>query len=361
MNHFPIGAIIKNSNPETYKTPYEAVKGVEYICPDCNRDLILKKGEINRHHFAHKSSNDPCTYYTNPTKTQEESQIHRAAKHIISSRVNKGDLLTISRACNNSRCSNRKLEHISNAKAIEEYSFLHNNSRKRADIAILKDDKMVYVVEVYYSHCTQEQNRPEPWCEVNASETYTRLQINTFGKEFSINCIRKTYECNSCINEREKKEAAEKERKEKEAKQRIIYEARMRILEAAEKEKREKEAEQRRILEVAEKEKREKEAEEKRNKYIIDSVKYYDEDYEDGFITEEERKKKKFLAVRQEECKQILYDIMKKNKKCGSCKLDRCKKCRTKNLRERDKEIDKRISEWKEIIYEVLPVQKENT
>ena len=39
---------IKNAQPS----------GFDYICTDCGSDLIVRKGSINRHHFAHKSKVD---------------------------------------------------------------------------------------------------------------------------------------------------------------------------------------------------------------------------------------------------------------------------------------------------------------
>ncbi|AUR83866.1 competence-induced protein CoiA-like protein [Vibrio phage 1.042.O._10N.286.45.B8] len=43
--NYPRFTHIKNAHPS----------GVNYTCTDCGSDLVVKKGDINKHHFAHKS------------------------------------------------------------------------------------------------------------------------------------------------------------------------------------------------------------------------------------------------------------------------------------------------------------------
>jgi competence protein CoiA len=47
-----------------------------FFCPECNKEVLLKKGEIREHHFAHKPPVD-CLY------GQGETQEHYAAKNAI--------------------------------------------------------------------------------------------------------------------------------------------------------------------------------------------------------------------------------------------------------------------------------------
>ena len=68
-----LGAI--NRITERYESIYIACKNNSYKCPDCNKDVILRQGLINRHHFAHKKDSN-CSYYEHPN----ESQIHKDAK-----------------------------------------------------------------------------------------------------------------------------------------------------------------------------------------------------------------------------------------------------------------------------------------
>lgn len=50
----------------------QAVKGLNYICPHCNRSVIFKNGGIKRAHFAHKNKRD---YYCHKGETFEHYQL----------------------------------------------------------------------------------------------------------------------------------------------------------------------------------------------------------------------------------------------------------------------------------------------
>ncbi len=52
---------------------WKVSRGEEYFCPECRSNLVLRKGEIKVHHFAHKVS-DACDYGAG------ESEDHRRAK-----------------------------------------------------------------------------------------------------------------------------------------------------------------------------------------------------------------------------------------------------------------------------------------
>jgi len=84
MTTIPLGAINKKTGEYVY--PKIANKNDEYYCPDCNKDLIICKGNIRVHHFRHKvDSINPCNHYSNPT----ESQIHKDAKLLLKSILEK--------------------------------------------------------------------------------------------------------------------------------------------------------------------------------------------------------------------------------------------------------------------------------
>lgn len=53
--------IALNNNGERV-TIEEAIKGEKYICPDCNSELIQKRGSVNIHHFAHVAGGDCDTW-----------------------------------------------------------------------------------------------------------------------------------------------------------------------------------------------------------------------------------------------------------------------------------------------------------
>lgn len=57
---------------------YSLDKNDRFFCCSCKKEMVLKKGEIRVHHFAHKSS-DPCNY---------ETYIHKLAKQMFFNKYN---------------------------------------------------------------------------------------------------------------------------------------------------------------------------------------------------------------------------------------------------------------------------------
>jgi competence CoiA-like predicted nuclease len=80
-----LGAI-KKENGE-YENICNASKEKKYKCPECEGDVILRKGEKNRVHFAHKKEGN-CEHYEHPT----ESEIHKEGKRVIKMLVEKNQL-----------------------------------------------------------------------------------------------------------------------------------------------------------------------------------------------------------------------------------------------------------------------------
>ncbi len=62
-----------------------AHKGQSYICPNCNLELILRRGKIKRPHFAHKTLSVNCTpetalHYKFKILLKEKIQQHLESK-----------------------------------------------------------------------------------------------------------------------------------------------------------------------------------------------------------------------------------------------------------------------------------------
>ena len=51
-------------------------KGEPYFCPECKEEVVLRKGKILTHHFAHKST-------SNCSRSKGESKEHLRAKILI--------------------------------------------------------------------------------------------------------------------------------------------------------------------------------------------------------------------------------------------------------------------------------------
>ena len=200
MDLILLGAINKNTN--LYENPNMANKKNIYVCPDCNKNVIVKKGNIKKHHFAHQISNQ-CTYYTHPT----ESQIHKDAKLLMAYLLTKKDIV-FTRICKCCKNTYNILYHaFDDTNVVLEHRFTFCDKAKIADVAVIdKLKNILFLVEVYYTHKTDENDRPEPWVEINAQDLIN-IECND---NVTIKCDRQTL-CNICRNE--KKQLDESNRK----------------------------------------------------------------------------------------------------------------------------------------------------
>jgi competence CoiA-like predicted nuclease len=188
-----LGAINKQTNEYVY--PKIANKKDEYICLECNKDLVLCQGEIRVHHFRHKvDSINPCHHYSNPTETQ----IHKDAKMLIKTLLERKISISLIRNC----CCCKKNEtfqipEIDESSVIKlEYRFEYNGL-KIADVAYIDDNDLLCIFEICNTHKTSSENRPEPWFEVNA-KTLIKIANDNSLTSLEIPCIR--YEkCDNCI------------------------------------------------------------------------------------------------------------------------------------------------------------------
>ena len=188
-----LGAINKFTGEYVY--PKIANKKDEYICPECNKDLILVQGDIRVHHFRHKvDSINPCHHYSKPT----ESQIHKDAKMLMKTLLERKIKISFIRNC----CCCKKGEEfeipeISETSVIEiEYRFEYNGL-KIADVAYIDDGEILCIFEICNTHKTCSENRKEPWFEINA-ETLIKIANDNILTTLQIPCIR-CEKCDNCI------------------------------------------------------------------------------------------------------------------------------------------------------------------
>jgi hypothetical protein len=187
-----LGAIDKTT--KKYVLPCNADKKNKYFCPDCEKDLIFKKGQVKAPHFAHYKTNDPCNYYNHPS----ESQIHKDAKMALKSLLdNHKNIIIEHKKCKNC-CNIEKLtiKYTENDKIELEHYFEFNNSKKIADVAFLSMNTVKYIFEIFNTHRTSSENRPEPWFEFDAKELITIA--NTNKETFIFQCIRDSICCPDC-------------------------------------------------------------------------------------------------------------------------------------------------------------------
>lgn len=170
-------------------TPAEAFRDdlKRLNCIDCGDTVILKAGHIRAWHFCHLSKE--CEY----GKGGGESIWHKQAKYTLLKMFNeKKKIIILKKNCCN--CDDNDIIEIykknNNYEMKLEYKYDENNLYK-ADIAIIRKNKLKYIIEIFYTHKTDENKRPEPWIELNA--------LDILEQKFLI-CRREKNICIKCIN-----------------------------------------------------------------------------------------------------------------------------------------------------------------
>ena len=313
MPHILMGAI--NTATKKYEYPKMASKANTYSCPDCKKRVRPKQGPIKVHHFAHDKSDNPCTYYNHPG----ESQIHRDAKLALKTILEQDKNIYFMRKCKSCHHRNkhdieRRTEH---SRIIIEYQFTFNNSNRAADLAYVNDNTIMYIFEICYKHKTQEENRPEPWFEIDAVKLLDDINSDKFqGDTLEIQCIRYKI-CSKC----HLKEIEEKERRRlKEIEDNEILRLRNEMWRQKENEEKERqrikkmEEEERQRLEAIEEPKRrlQREIQEKEKQRLHKiEVEHYE----------------KILELNETIGTEMRKSIWDEHIKCSKCTYEICKKC----------------------------------
>lgn len=190
---FTFGAINKETNK--YESLYYANKNNTYKCPSCDKDIILKDGPIRERHFSHLKSDNPCVYYNNPTETD----IHKNSKLFLKSLIEKEIDIKIIKTC--TKCNTIDLIDLpkidDNSEVIIEHPFMYNGKQKYADLCIInKNTNKMIILEIFHTHQTDENDRPEPWYEIKTDELFDKA--TDIENHLKIKCTR-SFICNKCI------------------------------------------------------------------------------------------------------------------------------------------------------------------
>lgn len=215
MSHFEHGAIDKTTR--YLVDPVSALKRTIYECPDCKRDVFVRKGNIKIPHFAHRKDKDnPCTYYNrNPSSEQR----HKNAQLKLKQFLERGKEIEIGRRC---ACGCGWMSYwgiaVSKGEIVKcEHRFKFNESNKSADVAVLTQSMNIgCIFEIVHKHYTLETDRPEPWHEIRADE------INAIPSDIEHVVL-------TCIREKVRPECIER--------QRIEHEERLKQMSQREKER----------------------------------------------------------------------------------------------------------------------------
>ena len=320
-SHFRLGAIL--SGTQEYIVPETAKKGYVYECPECKNIVIFKKGEIKKPYFSHKATTNLCTYYTRPS----ESQLHKDAKLRLKYLIDKKETLTICKMCKNCEKGDTIiLSYQSDFFPKLEHSFWMNDSRKQADLAYINNaEDILFILEVFNTHYTDEGNRPEPYYEINA------LDVISNNTTFKFNCCRKiwTTNCKNCLQK-------EKFRKEEDCRKKEEHRLKKEFEEKEESRKKEesrlkKEFEEEEKCRKKEEIRLKKEFEEEEYRLKKEQEKRYREEQE--FILTQENEKQLFNQTQKiKEQKKLLKFEAKKRKTIKEHEEEYTKKIKIKNI-----------------------------
>jgi len=184
-----------------YKLEKLKTKCREFVCP-CGLPAcpprILKWGDINRAHLAHRSganTSGGCGM------TFEHAEAQLALKHALAT----NGTVTISVKCGD--CAGAFPRHVGlgpGDRAVTEYKY-QSGSRRSADVAVVAaNGETRIVIEVLHSSRTDESSRPDDmeWYEVYAAEVNEQREQPAI----SLTCVRRVERrCSKCKERRRRK------------------------------------------------------------------------------------------------------------------------------------------------------------
>jgi len=236
---------------------------VEYSCIECGEKLILKKGKIKKHHFAHEAQDKVCSYYSKNladlderTKIDHNERIHQRAIQDLKKMLEDNYKINPIRHCSaKNNCKNYttdvvNLEHNHTHTVYKtEEPIMHDGKVRKLDLVRIDEGEIKYIFEIYDCHRTTEDSRPNDynWFEILADDVIEiRTKIDRMEYDITegivIDCQREIFKCRECFE-------AEKQLLQKRERERIE-----RLLKLEEERKVEEERNRIKLLELAEKE-----------------------------------------------------------------------------------------------------------
>lgn len=186
-----------------YKKPDEDA----YKCCDkeCNKNLILCKGNKKQHYFRHFAGSN-CDRYKNQylERKPTDNENHEEGKLQLKSWLEQGKNIKINQVC--ARCNEESLQccteplTINSSFLLEKRSFNGDNPIIY-DIAHLQQNNIIEAFEVYSTHLTNENNRPKniKWYDIKADEINDISYSFIEDKEQIILTNIRFFKCENCI------------------------------------------------------------------------------------------------------------------------------------------------------------------
>lgn len=288
--------------------PSFANKGNAYTCPDCRKDVFLRKGEIYKPHFAHYSDKIPCTFY----ERTGESAGHKNGKLLIRNMLEQRRHISIGRKCYSCRTNVDFVVPVDELTDIREEYPLENN--RRADVGCKFADGSLLIFEVLHTSKTSESNRGGIWFELSTDELLNKYN-HTGSLKFE--CSR-NLRCTSCEESHNKLIQDMKERFERERCERIKREHFMIEKRINEQKQRAIALEQERLRKVV--------LEEESRNIEIERTRLEDKERQIEFA-ESKRKREEEYKQRQIEYEKEKHELAEQRKKENEAKLEQERLC----------------------------------
>lgn len=151
--------------------PDEAKQGERYRCPGCSADVVLRRGERRRAHFAHRGG-EGCS---------AESALHRAAKHEVLRVVEEwkstgGPRPCVSRPCPRYGCDGGIVQDLPDdvTHALAEVRL---SEGMIADVVLYRAGEPAAVVEIVVTSRVDDRKARRfsvPWMELRGTEVLDR-------------------------------------------------------------------------------------------------------------------------------------------------------------------------------------------
>lgn len=178
---------------ESKGSPYPRPK---INCPTCDNNLILCWGPKTDPYFRHEITVD-CDI---KPKKVEESLFHNLAKKLLCENLNKGIKITFVRKC--VKCNNKfNITHSSILIWECEKRIDSNGNVGVLDIAGFEDGDIIFGIEIYYKHRTNNIKAREgiEWVELDTEEVLDEVYREEIEKHIILTDIR-LFTCDDCIN-----------------------------------------------------------------------------------------------------------------------------------------------------------------
>ena len=171
MSHSTFAVPIAFSSDGELVRPNDAKPSQRYRCPGCGADLLLRRGELRRPHFAHRGG-DGCS---------PESSLHRAAKHRVVQVIAEwkrggGARPCVSRPCPSYACDGGIVQDLpDDVTHAEQEVRLADGSI--ADVVLYCGEEQAAAIEILATHRVgpdKAASMPLPWVELRAEEVLER-------------------------------------------------------------------------------------------------------------------------------------------------------------------------------------------